>query len=273
MSIIRVLKNKKNPYFMMNKTGINDPRLSLKSKGLLAYLISKPDGWYINYQDIIKNSNNSVYSIRSAVKELLHFGYMVRTQIRSENGRFGYYDYTVYERPQAINLRKNRPPPVIGFPHAVNPLTEKRILLSNDFKNIISTTTTFSGNIPVKLKPAADDSATLEKKNSIIEIFKSLNIKSHLKIFEEFPVDKILLYSEWLKNRKSKMSNPTGFLITALRENWIDYEKDPQVKKTPRWWAYCFPCRKDHQYFSEVKKECICKKCNKPIPFIEHERF
>jgi len=273
MAIIRVLKNKQNPYFMMNKTGINDPRLSLKAKGLLAYLLSKPDGWYINYQDIIKNSHNSVYSIRSAVKELLGFGYMVRTQIRNENGRFGYYDYTVYEKPQSINLRKNRRSPAIGFPHAVHPLTEKHTLLNNDLKNVMTTTTTLSKiNIDSPI-PVADDSAALKKKNTIIEIFKGLNIKSHLKIFEDFPLDKILIYTTWLKNRNSKMTNPTGFLISALRENWIDYDQEPKIKKVPRWWVYCFPCRKDYQYSSEEKKELICKICKKPVPLREHERF
>ena len=52
MSIIRVSKNKNNPYFLMNNTGINDKNLSFKAKGVLAYLISKPDNWYINYRDL-----------------------------------------------------------------------------------------------------------------------------------------------------------------------------------------------------------------------------
>lgn len=273
MAIIRVLKNKKNPYFMMNKTGINDPNLSLKAKGLLSYLISKPDGWYINYQDIIKNNHNSVYSIRSAVKELLKFGYMIRTQIRNENGRFGYYDYNVYEKPQAINLRKNRASPAIGFPHAVLPLSVNRTPLNNDLKNIMNTTTTLSGSTIIPLKPAVDDSATLEKKNLIIEMFKELNIKSYQKIFEEFPIVKIFLYVTWLKNRTSKISNPTGFLISALRENWIDYSLSPEVKKIPRWWVYCFPCRKNYNYQSQDKIIYTCPICNKSIPLSKHERF
>ena len=31
--IIRVVKDKDNPYVMMNKSGLNDPRLSFKAKG------------------------------------------------------------------------------------------------------------------------------------------------------------------------------------------------------------------------------------------------
>ena len=272
MPIIRVLKNKKNPYFMMNKTGINDPRLSLKSKGLLAYLISKPDGWYINYQDIIKTSRNGIKSIRSSVKELLRLGYMVRSQTRCEDGKFGFFDYTVYEVPQSINIRKNSLSPHSPFRHAVKPRAVKRTLLNNDLKNIINTTTTFSSNSLVQPSHAADDSATLEKKNSIIEMFKQLDIKNPLKIFEEFPLDKILAYTRWLKKRNSNMSNPTGFLISAIRENWIDYDQVPDVKKIPLWIAYCFPCRKDYAYRSKEKKPFTCKICKKSIPFHEHKR-
>ena len=35
-TIIRVAKNKDNPYVMMNKAGLNDSRLSFKAKGILA---------------------------------------------------------------------------------------------------------------------------------------------------------------------------------------------------------------------------------------------
>ncbi len=273
MAIIRVLKNKKNPYFMMNKTGINDPRLSLKSKGLLAYLISKPDGWYINYQDIIKNSNNGIKSIRSSVKELLRFGYIVRSQIRNIDGKYGFYDYTVYEVPTSFNIKKNSLSPHSPFRHAVKPPAVKRTPLNNDLKNIITTTTTLSGNSQISVKPFVDDSAALEKKNFIIEMFKELNITNYQKIFEEFPIFKIFLYSTWLKNRTSKISNPTGFLISALRENWIDYSLSPVVKKIPRWWVYCFPCRKNYNYQSQKKINYTCPICKKIIPLTKHERF
>ncbi|GAI91055.1 unnamed protein product, partial [marine sediment metagenome] len=118
MSIIRVSKDKNNPYFVMNNSGVNDPRLSLKAKGLLAYLMSKPDCWYINYNDIIKHSSNGIKSIRSAISELLSFGYMERAQLRNYNGEYGFYDFIVYEKPLLINIRKNRLSPHSRFGHA-----------------------------------------------------------------------------------------------------------------------------------------------------------
>jgi len=70
-----------------------------------------------------------------------------------------------------------------------------------------------------------------------------------------------------------KMKNPTGFLITAIRENWIEYEKTPEVKRVPRWWVYCFPCRKNYNYISEKKIPYTCPKCKNNVPFSEHEKF
>lgn len=273
MPIIRVSKDKKNPYFVMNKSGINDPDLSLKAKGLLSYLISKPDHWYVNYNDIIKHSKNSVYSVRSAVAELLSHGYMKRTQLRKSDGQFGYYDYIVYEKPLLINIRKNRLSPHSGFPHTVPPLTDNFTLLSNDLENVMSTTTTPAAKNLKSPALAVVDPAALEMKKETILLLDKLKIKNYKKIFKEFPLDKIFDYSRWITNRKSKMSNPTGFLISAIRENWLDYEKTPEKERLPRFWVYCFPCRKNYNYQSKEKIPYICPICKKSIPFSEHEKI
>lgn len=44
--VIRVKKRPSN-FVMMDKTFLEDDRLSYKAKGLLAYLLSKPDDWKV----------------------------------------------------------------------------------------------------------------------------------------------------------------------------------------------------------------------------------
>lgn len=44
MSIMRVEKNK--DYTIMNRTALNDKRLSWKAKGTMAYMLSMPDDFY-----------------------------------------------------------------------------------------------------------------------------------------------------------------------------------------------------------------------------------
>lgn len=53
----------------------NDSSLSLAAKGLLLYMLSKPDGWKLRVADVAKRCNNGEASIRSALKELRMTGY------------------------------------------------------------------------------------------------------------------------------------------------------------------------------------------------------
>ncbi len=43
-TIVRVNK-RSNPYVVIDKTALNDDRLSWKAKGVLCYLLSLPDDW------------------------------------------------------------------------------------------------------------------------------------------------------------------------------------------------------------------------------------
>ena len=52
MAIIRVIKDKSNPYVMLNKTCLRDEKLSWKAKGLHSYLLSLPDDWQIYIEDL-----------------------------------------------------------------------------------------------------------------------------------------------------------------------------------------------------------------------------
>lgn len=97
MATFRIQKDKENPYVMINKQCLNDNRLSAKAKGILAYLLSLPDDWQIYESEISKHFADGIKSINSGIKELIKFDYIVREQTRGKVGRFGSYDYCVYE--------------------------------------------------------------------------------------------------------------------------------------------------------------------------------
>lgn len=99
MSIIRVNKNKENPYVMLNKTALNDENLSFKAKGLFAYLMSKPNNWCSNVEHLAKVSKDGRDSVRSALKELREYGYILKGQERNSDGTFSWYE-VIYEEPQ-----------------------------------------------------------------------------------------------------------------------------------------------------------------------------
>ena len=101
MAMFRIIKNRDNPYVMLNKEFLSNPKLSWKSKGLLSYLLSKPDDWKINLSDLINKSNNGRDSVRAGIKELIDNKYIIKTQARLY-GKFDKYIYDVYEKPTEV---------------------------------------------------------------------------------------------------------------------------------------------------------------------------
>lgn len=137
-TIIRTNK-RENPYVMIDKFGLNDDRLSWKAKGLLAYLLSKPDDWKIYERELIKRSTDGRDAVRTGLRELEKYGYMSRRQLRNEDGSFSAMEYIVYERPieipdpEAVNGKSvDGEQPQTENPSTENPLTENPPLLNND---------------------------------------------------------------------------------------------------------------------------------------------
>lgn len=114
---------------MIDKNGLNDENLSWKAKGLLAYLLSKPDDWQIYVKDLIKRSTDGRDSVVSGLKELEDNGYLSRQQIRGGNGKFGQMEYIVYEQPLTVNGISVSGKTVNGKPASTNND------LTNDIKN------------------------------------------------------------------------------------------------------------------------------------------
>lgn len=108
-TIMRVVKNKDNPYVMLNKGFLNDYRMSWRSKGILAYLLSKPDDWVVMVCDLVDKSTEGRDAVYNAIRELLVCGYVVRTELRDSKGKIQKYEYTVYEQPLTENPYTDNP--------------------------------------------------------------------------------------------------------------------------------------------------------------------
>lgn len=99
MSMIRTVKQD-NPFVQLDKHVLNDETISWEAKGIMAYILSKPDGWTIRKTDLIKRSKSGKTRVESALLELMAAGYLHWYQtIDQETGRFGEWIYDVYERP------------------------------------------------------------------------------------------------------------------------------------------------------------------------------
>ena len=97
MSIIRV-ERMSQPYTMIANATLQDTSVSLEARGLLTYLLSKPDTWAVVVtwlQDEMKVGREKLNRI---IKELENAGYIETRVVRTE-GKFAEYERIVHESP------------------------------------------------------------------------------------------------------------------------------------------------------------------------------
>lgn len=77
---------------------LQDDRLSLKEFGLLIKLLSLPDDWEFNENELMQVfSQNGKSSIRTGLKALEEYGYLKRVQLRNENGQMSGVEWHLTE--------------------------------------------------------------------------------------------------------------------------------------------------------------------------------
>ncbi|MCI2948366.1 DnaD domain protein [Staphylococcus caledonicus] len=101
MAVFRVYKESGN-FVTVHKSFIHDDNLSWKAKGILLYLLSRPDDWRIYETELNKHSSDGRDSSRTGIKELEQAGYIHRTRKRNEKGQLREYEYQVFEQPSQI---------------------------------------------------------------------------------------------------------------------------------------------------------------------------
>lgn len=82
----------------MDRTALQDKRISWKAKGIMAHLLSMPDDWVFYMNELLKYSTDGEASFRAGFKELTKFGYVKRYPIR-EGSRIVRWETVVFENP------------------------------------------------------------------------------------------------------------------------------------------------------------------------------
>jgi len=98
-NIYRVVKNASNRFTQITNELIENKNLSFKAKGIMAYILSKPDDWQVYEVDIINHATDGKTAVSNGVKELIEENYIKREMKRNDKGQFKGYNYTVYEVP------------------------------------------------------------------------------------------------------------------------------------------------------------------------------
>jgi len=236
-AIVRTRKNRENPYVMVDKFGINDERLSWKSKGILVYLLSKPDDWTVRVSDLVNHAKDGRDSVLTGLRELENLGYVSREYIR-ESGKFRGLEYIIYERPQPADM--NGFSPKTGNPFTENPKTGNPTLLINNFNNKDLTN-----------KKNDDDNIKKESKNSFQEAFVEEAINQKMpkeeieSISESIKKDNIqfnlivlqktieFVMNEY-KNTNKTISSFKSYFLSALKNNQKRYDYVQQLQENEK---------------------------------------
>jgi len=145
-------RKRERNYVTIENAMFHDERLSWKAKGLLGYLLTKPDGWIVRITDLTNHGTDGEKSIRSGIKELRECGYLNFHQTKKPNGKWGKmvweYDDIPFESdsPEILDIEPfesntqngaTAKPPIsqnrhAENGHAENGVAENRVYISND---------------------------------------------------------------------------------------------------------------------------------------------
>lgn len=138
--------HKDNNFVMLDKGFLANTKLSLKAKGLLAYVLSLPDDWVIYTEEITKHHKDGKAAVLSAFKELEEQGHVKRERVRDTNGQLKGYKTTVYEMPLTENRLSEVGKTEVGKTEVGKSSTTKNYSTKNDFtKNDLTNISTTTG--------------------------------------------------------------------------------------------------------------------------------
>ena len=131
MSIIRAPRPEGN-FYLLNKAISEDRRLSWAARGVLVFLLGKPDHWRVSPTHLRGETaecskptgRDGIYGL---LDELIKAGYVRREQPRTEAGVLGEVTYLVSESPLPYS-------PYPAGPHTAEPLPANPTLVSIEGK-------------------------------------------------------------------------------------------------------------------------------------------
>ena len=88
MSESRIKSGRKQRFTVLYKSAIEDKRLPLDARGLLAIMVGLPDGWQYSVKGLAAYVGVSKDTIRRLLEKLEKVGYLTREQTHDENGHF-----------------------------------------------------------------------------------------------------------------------------------------------------------------------------------------
>lgn len=88
-----------NRYGIVPNDLLNSKKISLRAKGLFAYLQSKPDNWTFSTDLICSQNQEGRDAVRTSLQELEEHGYLKREPKKNMEGKWAGYNYILTDQP------------------------------------------------------------------------------------------------------------------------------------------------------------------------------
>ena len=156
-TFVRVEKNRN--YTTIHNEFLKRKDLSWKAKGIMTYLLSLPDDWVVNLDEIKRNATDGESSFRSGWKELVSSGYVSRQPVRDKKTKKIDYWETVIKESVSEGKSHNVENHNVGIHQVGNHKVDNRELLST---KELSTNKPIT-NIQKEHQPSNDGQSTSER--------------------------------------------------------------------------------------------------------------
>ena len=156
-TFVRVEKNRN--YTTIHNEFLKRKDLSWKAKGIMTYLLSLPDDWVVNLDEIKRNATDGESSFRSGWKELVSAGYVSRQPVRDEKTKKIDYWETVIKESVSKDKSHNVENHNVGNHQVGNHKVDNHELLST--KEL--STNKLITNIQKEHQPSDDGQSTSER--------------------------------------------------------------------------------------------------------------
>lgn len=259
MAIIKTKIKEKN-YMQIDKTGIQDNRLSWSATGLLTYLIGRPDDWEIIIEHLRTVKTDGRDSTKSALVELRQYEYCHYFELR-EKGIVRETFYLVFEVPTPYEeamkecieipegytlLYKPVSKKIKNLPSAeisIEPATEIKDK-TNETNNTLKTNIYPKTDFPLTVQPLTANRSLIIKDNNKIDINNQVHEKKisdekepdldfFENLFKEFKINFTKTNQEAVKKLLVSLSSQKK-VEEYLRETYNNIQATPGVKDPAR---------------------------------------
>ncbi len=199
-TILRIEKRK--AFTIISRPLLEDRRLKWATRGILGYLLSKPDDWELHISDLKKNGDLGRDALYARISEAIQFGYISRFYQRDEKGRVLKVEYVVREDPVCPYPEKpEMANPVTDKPDKANTDNNKEGFVFNTEKT--PTTTWHAHKNPVSL--VFPEFATDEERAACALAIARLDEKHQQRVLDE-------LAARMTSTKLGRLENPVGYL-------------------------------------------------------------